>query len=266
MAKITDEHYYLQRVEALSGSLLLLTGTTQPMLIRGVCTQTGEKSDYVVKYRRSPRMSVESSCFELIASFIAKQLELNIPEPALINVSQEFVDTLQGKEGYKFAANSLGINFGSTYLGGGLWEILQNQKLTESQYDQAIKIFAFDILISNADRNTIKQNLLTDGDKIFLFDHEMAFGFVRDIVKPTDPWLIREPDLTWIKNHFFYSALKGNEPNFDNFVESFGVINDNFWDKVFELIPDEWASDQLFEIRKYLSALVGNRNIFFATT
>ena len=262
MTKITDKHYYLQKVDALNGIELLSTGTTQPMLIRGVCEQTGEKSDYVIKYRRSPRMSVESSAFELIAAFIAKELELDVPEPALINVSPEFVDTLRGKEGFIFANNSIGLNFGCSFLGYGFMQLLQNQKLTESQFEQAIKIFAFDILISNADRNINKPNLLTNGEKIFIFDHELAFGFVRDIIKSPKPWIIRDVDLTWIKSHFFYLILKGSEPNFDNFFESFEVLNDNFWDTVNTLIPDEWAPIQLIEIRKYLCALVSNRNVF----
>ncbi len=59
MLKITDTDYFLPTVEAINGIRLLSTGTTQPMLIRGICNKTYEKSDYVVKYYNAPRMSIE---------------------------------------------------------------------------------------------------------------------------------------------------------------------------------------------------------------
>jgi hypothetical protein len=82
--KITNDTYFLPTIEALLGINELGSGTTKPMLIRGVCRTTQEKSDYVVKYRNAPRMSVESSCRELLASFIAMELDMNVAEPALI--------------------------------------------------------------------------------------------------------------------------------------------------------------------------------------
>lgn len=262
MIKITNDTYFLPTVEALYGIDELGSGTTKPMLIRGVCRTTHEKSDYVVKYRNAPRMSVEASCRELLASFIAKELEMNVAEPALINVSPEFVDSLRGKEGYKNANNSFGINYGSKFFGQGFFEFLQNQKLNEKQYGQAEQIFALDIFISNADRRKDKQNMLTDGEKIMIFDHELAFGFVMDIIKNPTPWLISDADKSWIKNHFFYPALKDNEQNFDTFVESFEVLDKNFWDKADILIPQEWKTKQVDDIKNNLTSLINNKSIF----
>jgi hypothetical protein len=262
VTKITNDTYFLPTIDALQGIEELGSGTTKPMLIRGVCTITHEKSDYVVKYRNAPRMSVEASYRELLASFIAKELEMNVAEPALINVSPEFADTLRGKEGYKNASNSIGINYGSKFFGQGFFEFLQNQKLNEKQYAQAEQIFALDIFISNADRRKEKQNMLTDGEKIMIFDHELAFGFVMDIIKNATPWLISDADKTWIKNHFFYPILKHNEHNFEAFVQSFEVLDKNFWDKADVLIPQEWKTKQVDEIKNNLRALINNKLIF----
>jgi hypothetical protein len=260
--KITNDTYFLPTIEALQGIDELGSGTTKPMLIRGVCRKTHEKSDYVVKYRNAPRMSVEASCRELLASFIAKELEMNVAEPALINVSPEFVDSLRGMEGYKNANNSIGINYGSKFFGQGFFEFLQNQKLNEKQFEQAEQIFALDIFISNADRRKDKQNMLTDGEKIMIFDHELAFGFVMDIIKTPTPWLISDADKSWIKNHFFYPALKDNEHNFDTFVESFEVLDTNFWQKADLLIPQEWKTKQVDDIKNNLTSLIKNKSIF----
>lgn len=260
--KITNHEYFLPTIEALQGIKEFGSGTTNPMLIRGVCRTTTDKSDYVVKYRNSPRMSIESSCRELLAAFIANELGMNVAEPALINISPEFVDSLRGMDGYKNASNSIGINYGSKYFGQGFMEFIQNQQLNDNQYELAQQIFALDIFISNADRRKDKQNMLTDGEKIVIFDHELAFGFVMDIIKNRTPWIISESDRTWIKNHFFYQALKSNEHNFDTFVESFEVLDSNFWNKANVLIPDEWKTGQLEDIKNNLTALITNKQIF----
>lgn len=262
MIKITDDTYFLPTIEALHSIDEFESGTTKPMLIRGVCRTTHEKSDYVVKYHNAPRMSVESSCRELIASFIAKELDLNVAEPVLINVSSEFADSLRGKDGYKNAHNSIGLNYGSKFFGQGFLEFLQNQKLNEKQFVQAEQIFALDIFISNADRRRDKQNMLTDGEKIMIFDHELAFGFVMDIIKNPTPWLISDADKSWIKNHFFYTTLKGNEPSFDTFVESFEVLDKKFWDKTDILIPQKWKTKQIDDIKNNLTSLINNKSIF----
>jgi len=207
-------------------------------------------------------MSVESSCRELLASFIAKELDMNVAEPALINVSPEFVDSLRGMEGYKNASNSIGINYGSKYFGQGFMEFIQNQKLNDEQYRQAEQIFALDIFISNADRRKEKQNMVTDGEKIIIFDHELAFSFVFDLIKNPTPWLISDPDIVWIKNHFFYPILKEHEHNFEKFVGSFEVLDKNFWDKTDVLIPDDWKTKQVIDIKDNLTALINHRAIF----
>lgn len=261
MTKITDQNYFLPTIQALSGDKLLGSGTTKPMLIRGVCTTTGEKSDYIAKFKNSPRMSIESSSRELIAAFIAKELGLHVADPVLVNITPEFVETLVGKDGFKFASNSIGLNFGCKYF-PGYWEFIKGQMPNDNQYKEAEKIYAFDIFIANPDRRVEKQNMLTDGDKVLIFDHELAFSFVMDIIKNPTPWLIGPADLSWIKNHYFYNILRQNEHNFDTFVESFNVLDNNFWANVNVLIPKEWVTSQVNEIQINLELLVKNRNNF----
>jgi len=209
----------------------------------------------------SPRMSIMSSNSELIAALIGLELDLNIAEPVIIDITPEFVDTLKGKDGYKNAINSIGLNFGCKFR-PGLMEFASRQQLNDELYEQASQIFSFDVFISNADRRTDKPNMLTDGKKIVLFDHELAFGFVMDIIKNPNPWLINESDLGWIKNHYFYPILKGNEHNFEQFVYKFSMLDDNFWNKLQNIIPDSWKSDHLDKIKSNLNSLISNKDSF----
>lgn len=259
--KLTDPEYFLPEIFALNGDKVLGAGTTQPMLIRGVCKKTEVKSDYVVKYISSPRMSPMSSCSELVAAFVGLEMDLNIAEPAIIDITEDFVETLRGKDGFKNASNSIGLNFGCKYV-PGLMEFASRQQLSDSLYEQAEHIFSFDIFISNVDRRIDKPNMLTDGEKILLFDHELAFGFVMDIIKNPTPWIISENDLGWIKNHYFFPILKGNEHSFDEFVDKLEVLNDNFWNKLQQIIPKAWMTDHFDKIKSNLTSLVLHKEEF----
>lgn len=261
MLNITDNKYSLPVIFAIEGIKVFGTGTTQPMLIRGIDEKTNEKGEYVIKFKSGPRMTPESSCREFIAACIGKELNLNVVEPVIINVTEDFVKTLLGKEGYKNALNSLGINFGSKHE-PGYWEFTKNQLLTDKQIKEAQRIFAFDIFISNPDRRLDKPNMLTNGENVLIFDHELAFDFVLQLFKNKTPWQLRPEDKEWIKRHYFFSILKGNENEFEEFVSEFGKLTPNFWEKLKSIIPKEWQTDQIDEIKDYLTSLISHKESF----
>ena len=261
LLKITDKDYFLPTIEALVPLSVMSNGRTQPLLINGVCATTGGKDDYVLKFKTGNEMLVQSSCNELVAAFIARELDLNVVEPALINVSEEFRDTLIGQSHYNIASESVGLNYGCKFVPGFL-EFVKDQSLSEYQYFQAQQIFALDVFISNSDRRNDKQNMLTDGRKIIIFDHEMAFGFLYELIKNPTPWLIRTEDRYWITRHYFYNMLKAAKYNFGTFVESLDVIDNKFWDKVYTLVPKDWMGDGLDQIKNNLNSLVKNRSTF----
>lgn len=95
MSKITENGYILPLIEALGPLDSFETGANKPLLIRGV-DNNGNKGDYVVKFRRAERMSAEASMRELLAAFIAKQMQIPVINPAIVNVSRAFINLLQG--------------------------------------------------------------------------------------------------------------------------------------------------------------------------
>ncbi len=259
--KITDTDYFLPIIEAVIAFEEFSTGRNKPLPIRGFCHKTFKKDDYVVKFKSSPEMTVEASCRELLGSFIAMELGLSVPKPVLINISHDFIQLLKEKPNFDVANNSIGLNFGCVFE-RGYYEILRNQHLSDTQKNQVSHIFAFDVFISNADRRMDKPNLLTNGNNVMIFDHELAFGFVFDIFKNTNPWIIRPQDKDWIQNHFFFPYLKNKFPNFTVFVGQLTLLDDSFWERAFLLIPDEWKTEQLNEIKSYLQALITRKDVF----
>lgn len=264
MIKITDELYFLPEVEALEAYQPFSSGRTRPNLVRGVCRQTGERSEYVVKFKGSPQMFPGSSGKELLGAFIALQVDLQVAAPAIVHISADFVDTMEpGHENIAVAAKSIGFNFATGYMGLGYQEPMQGQKFPDEVLQKLMDLFAFDVFISNPDRRVGKPNFITNGQDIFVYDHEMAFSFLEVLFGGSiEPWLIPDADVYWIGNHFSYSMLKGRNINFTGFAERLGLLDDGFWLKARQLMPPEWDNGLVTSIYNYLDKIVQHRNRF----
>jgi hypothetical protein len=262
--KISDRDYFLPTIEALVPGDVLITGATQPNVIRGICEQTQSKGDYVVKFRAAQRMSPEASARELLAAFIAMELDFNVPAPAIINISSEFAELLRGQPNFQVANNSLGYNFGNEYMKEGYQMLIKGQKVPNELFGRLQDLFAFDILISNADRRVDKPNFLTNGKQELIFDHELAFGF--SLILPSfrnhEPWLIKDSEMEWIRHNYCYNLFKPKNLNFATFVAKFDALNQNFWEKALSLIPSEWKTSQLNDIRMYIEVIMQNKDVF----
>jgi hypothetical protein len=259
----SDPAYRLPQIEALRPGHILTSGTTLPMILDGVDRNTYERGQYVIKFWNANRMSKASSARELIASWIALELELPVVEPVIIHVSQAFVDTLYGRDGYKAASQSLGENFGSTYR-PGFEEILMGQKFNNQMEEIALRIYAFDLLITNPDRGHQKNNVNTNGTDFLIFDHELAFSYISMLpfLRSKSPWIFSENDRELYSKHVFYKYLKGEERDFSYFSQDLEKLNDSFWQKAYDCLLPSWRSSEFDEIRNYLTEIVLNKEKF----
>jgi hypothetical protein len=240
--KITDYDYSLPIIEALIADK---TENNQ-FLIRGINQETQIRWDYIVNNNQAYGR-------ELLASFMAYELDINVPSPVLINVSAELSKTLPN--------DISGLQFGTEYK-VGYYGIIRNQALSEFQRLQINQIFPFDIFIGNVGRRMENPNLLTDGNNIIIFNHQTAFDFLNDGYKNKTPWEFRPQDKYWIKSHIFFPYLKNKFPDFSILVNKLTRLDDNFWNKAFSLIPDEWKTDELNEIKIHSQAIIANKDSF----
>ena len=267
MLRITDAGFQLSEYIPLTFIQELNSGKSCPLLVRSVCEQTSTKDDIVVKLS-DHIMSNDAKCREIIASFIANELNIRVAEPMLVHINQPIIDTFKDKpELFKRVSDAVGINFGCKWAGNGYNEFVNDTELPPNLFDDALNIFIFDILILNADRRPSKQNLKQNGENIVIFDHESAFGFVFDILPNKSPWILTEHDKEWIKGHLFYKNIRKNYNRFDvnkkinNFTSLIPKLNDFFWERVKEFVPSEWQNghQQIAKIEAYLSKI--NQNI-----
>ena len=186
-----------------------------------------------------------------------------MPEPVIVNISDEFAETMERHENYEVASRSLGYNFGST-LQNGYQELLSGQPLNKDLQSRLLDLFAFDVLIGNTDRRGDKPNFLTNGEDLLIFDHELAFSFTQQLpfARNPSPWLNLHRAKTWKPEQNSYQQLKGNSHNFANFVTRLSVINEAFWTKAWNLIPEDWRNEHFDVIREYLTRVIEHRNEF----
>jgi hypothetical protein len=262
--KLTAPDYYLPQIEATMSAMVMESGTTKPMLIKGIDIMSGERGKYVVKFVNSTRMTASACARELLGAWIGTELGLNMIESVLVNVTQDFVNTLRGQDGFLAAQNSIGLNFGSKYV-VGYSELVVGRPIPRSIDNELLKeIFAFDMFISNADRGAGKPNLLTNGKDFLLFDHELAFSFIYSLpfLRNKTPWIFGDAERDMFKKHYFYNYLKGTNIDFEAFTEQFRIIDDQFWSKALSLIPEAWQTDELQVIKDYLKLISDNHKTF----
>jgi hypothetical protein len=265
MKALTHPEYRLPRVEALGSFPLFEHGTTAPMAVFGVDTSTGERKKYVVKCKRSGRMSPTSSAFEIIGAWMAMELGLPVAEPALVNLSHEFVETvLRGKDSYAVASQSEGINCASVYYSGytniaDIDDILKGTLLETAQ-----QIYVFDIFIANTDRGHQKPNIVFNGTDFLLYDHELAFSFslILSFLRNPTPWILNDADRELYSKHIFYKPLKKQKPDLAEQVSRLQCFNTAFWDKVYATLPPEWIDEKVRGIAEHLQAIVKNHDYF----
>lgn len=266
MIKISNPEYFLPAIEALEAGKVLSSGRTKPTIVRGVCRQTGVKSEYVVKFKASEHLWQGSNLNEVLASFIAMELDFLLPEPVVVNVSSDFVDTMKDRhDNFNIASNSTGLNFGCA-LQTGFYEIVLGQPLNERMTLKFRDLFALDVFLGNPDRRISRPNFLTDGNNLLIFDHELAFSFAQllSFSRNPQPWIILKSDKQWLSENYAYNILKGRNINFTDFTDRLANLNNNFWNRAFELIPVEWQNEYLDVIKSYLNKIVYKRDEFAA--
>lgn len=264
MPKLTDPDYRLPNIIALSSFGIMDTGTTEPMGVSGVDMQSGQRGQFVVKFRNANRMSVKSSCRELLGAWMAMELDIQSVEPVLVNITDDFLKTLSGRQGYKAALQSIGYNFGSVYQTGFQLIPPANFHLNENLKQQALSIFMLDMLIGNADRGAGKPNVLSNGEKLLVFDHELAFSFADlfSFSRNSTPWIFGPLEREMYMQHYFFNLLRGEYHDFTQLTDKLDCFNNNFWQTANQWIPNDWKTEDLATIQQHITSIVSNKREF----
>jgi len=228
------------------------TGRTSPALFGCTIDSLDRGEDFVVKLRGG--VQAAGLVCEAIAASLADYFGIAHPEPALIEIEEALASAVAGQEPGKgdIIMNSVGVSFGTRMLSNLItWPV--DRQLAASQMEAAAEIFAFDTLIQNPDRGFGNPNLGSVGDRLMIFDHELAFSFLFSITNPPSPWEVSRQAF-WTE-HVFFHALRHKPIDLDNFFTALSSLPADFVDSLASELPSDWPSDTLGRIGSHLTSI-----------
>jgi hypothetical protein len=239
----------------------MTTGRTAPLLCGCEDHQQKSVGEYVVKLRGSLERGNAGLLCELVGSRLAAHFGILVPEPALVEIDKVFADLVADRHPEKRGSlrGSVGLNFGSKLLRGmTTWPV--DKAIPEGMWRCAVDVFAFDALIQNPDRRYSNPNLFTLGDDIFVYDHEMSFSFLLDILPSDTPWILETQ--RYLSDHAFFKRLKSKEIDLDDFAERLRGLSDEAIAQIRTDVPQEWIDEGLDRIENHLQKVRGHADQF----
>jgi hypothetical protein len=215
-------------------------GVTKPYFV-----QCSDNETYVVKFQQNPE-GKRVLANEYVASKMASLLSLPVPDPALIEVDDQFVRD-HGSEISEHVGSPLqsGLHFGTVKLKKSV-QITDSRMIGRAlNRDIVPDLLVFDQLICNKDRDSNGGNLLFDLNKmeIVVLDHTHAFD-LGAIWRETDLKMrIGQSFELFDSSGYVYRKLvayvEGNNPFHPILAKIAGMTNSDLWN-IINTVPEEW--------------------------
>lgn len=231
----------LARVSPVDFVRATTSGRNQPALLN--CERPdGEFIEVIAKFSGFCDEGVTNLVRETVAACLAGDLGLPIPEPVLIEVTDDWIGVIPAGVHQTKIAASARVAFGSKYAGPqfSLWT--PETTMLEAIAPVAVAVIVFDGIIQNADRQSSNPNCLVRGDDIRIFDHELAFTHGM-ILGWQPPWKLG--GLQVLENpgyHIFRAALRGREIDFQPIRHAWAGLSDARIESYAQQLPNEWAA------------------------
>ncbi|MCI4671983.1 MAG: hypothetical protein MRZ79_27820 [Bacteroidia bacterium] len=227
-------------------------GSTYPWIVTATDGRT--RSQYVVKlYKQDHQYRPNNK--EIIASVLLDEFDLNTPEFALINFSENFISTLSPEIKLRLEGIDTKPKFATKYL-PGVETFSPSLHFKELSKYNIESIYAFDKLIRNVDRRIGKPNILFGESEAFLIDHELSLNVNQVVIEK-----VENEDWSYLKDnnpkseHVFLKALKeakslDDELTFDTFDFYLNLLNPR------KLIPYQEKMEELnFEVDDFVDII-----------
>ena len=240
-------------------------GSTRPWLVTVLKDQ--QPVPYVAKLYTEINNEQNSTVFkECVCSYLAKEFDLDTPEPALIDFTPAFIKTLPDRYREILQQKDSRLKFATMLLPSpyeNYSPALQDGFL--KSYDIAT-IYAFDNLILNVDRRIDKPNLFFRDGYVSLIDHELTLATTKNAYNELTN------NKLWTHNyprHLFFEPLKkmsieDKQGIYDTFSYYLTELVDlRFMPKILDQLDDCGYMLESYEsINRYLCAAQNNAKRF----
>lgn len=225
--------------DALIPEKVLTTGRTSPVVVSCEATEGAERRQFVTKLLGLPEVTRSLWCRELLANLIADRLGVRVPKAAVINVSEDFVESTQPFFAQRGLSVQAGECFGCEYI-PGMANITTGTTDSLERLAEAARIYALDMALQNPDRTSTKPNCAVAVEGIVAFDFDQAFSFLYLLGPKPDPWAVTKMG-PLPRQHFFHRVLRRQPPcNWAPFLSDLATLTDVMLGSFHEAIPLEW--------------------------
>lgn len=235
------------------------TGRTHPMTIQCFADGNEKFDNYVVKLINNTDLKQRSIMREILISKLAIYFAIQTPEPALIEVTHEFVEKYRGTYTFSKLKDNVGTSFGSKELKNAI--IYTDERISPEHFEDAAEIFAFDVLVCDFDRRKGNSNLFYNKEGFSIFDHELCLFNVipgNPIPEINDPISIRST----YQNHVLLDTIKELPKQLNNFTEKLSNLSSDIFDAMVEGFPKNWDYNELEKIKIYLLEISKRADVF----
>jgi hypothetical protein len=185
-------------------------GRTRPLFLRCALvtdSNDGSSSDsetFVVKGIGLPEITPQCLFNEAVGNLIARRLGLEVPEVALILITEEFVKAIEPQLSARGVRLEPGIGVGTRFI-RGLANVVPGYAPSGEELEQMALLYGFDLLVQNPDRRLDNPNCAVLDGKLVPFDFEMCFSFLMALGSH-EPWELSAHGIG--KSHLFHATLR----------------------------------------------------------
>jgi hypothetical protein len=218
----------------------MASGRTRPSLLH--CEkEDGTPLEAVAKFSGGCDRGEAALAMEVIAACLAHDLEIQVPEPVLIDIPPDWLDSITDPQLRAVIAKSSSVAFGSTVAGAQFTQWLPTMALRAELMQTAAAILVFDAIIQNPDRRVINPNCLVRDLEIRVIDHEMCFAHGL-IIGWLPPWANGSlNNLLPADSHIFRRNLNPMQVDWAAIQAKWSQLSDPMIGDYEAAIPPEWS-------------------------
>lgn len=231
----------IQRVIPVEFIRRASSGRTSPVLM--TCEiPSGEHIEVIAKFSGFCDEGITNLAREVVSACLARDLNLPVPEPVLIDVTDEFIEIIPNVMPRNKIINSSRVVFGSKFAGKQFTSWISGSTITDGMLSAAASIFVFDSIIQNIDRRDSNPNCLFRGNEFRIFDHELAFthGLVIGWQAPWKLGGLRSMEAPG--NHIFRAGLRGRDIDFGPIRHAWTGLSASRIASYAQQLPPEWGA------------------------
>lgn len=240
----------IERAIAVRYDAVVEQGRTEPLRVT-IELQNGNEKDLILKPTINPHLAVEGLMNEMLAAVLASDLGIRVPEPFLVELHQDFVESVEQPTVRQRLRECCPLAFGTTDAGSEWRRWDSFDQIKPEARSLALSIFAFDGFVGNPDRSLANPNLLIhkSDPRLLAIDHECAFGFRMKLFPKVEPWVLGNLSPMSVPGadaeHVFFRGLRGQAGLvFDDVGEAWKGLSDVRFAEYEALLPNEWEASR----------------------